>query len=370
MDKTYITKPTLPDINEFMPYLRNIWDTRLLTNNGPYHQKLEKELSEFLGVPYVSLFANGTLALVVGLKAMDIKGEVITSPFSFVATSHALVWNNLTPVFADIDVNTGNLDPSSVLKAITKNTTAILPVHVYGHPCDHAELDRIAKSNNLKIIYDAAHAFGVKQNGISILNYGELSILSFHATKVFHTFEGGAIISHSPETKQKIDHLKNFGFRDEVTVVGTGINGKMNEFQAIIGLLNLKYFEKECILRKELDTVYRTELMELPGLHFFNPVPSVEYNYSYFPVLINERYCGISRDSLYLILRNNGFMVRRYFYPLISNMSAYKDIPSATAEHLPVANKVASEVLCLPMYSGLCHDAVKKITGIIKGAVK
>jgi dTDP-4-amino-4,6-dideoxygalactose transaminase len=359
-----VTQPFLPPLEEFMPYLQKIWQKKWLTNNGEFHRELEAELANYLGVPYVSLFANGTLALVTALQALNITGEVITTPYTFVATAHSLIWNNITPVFVDIDPVTGNIDPTKIEKAITENTTAVLPVHVYGNPCDTLQIEKIANRYNLKVIYDAAHAFGITVNGESILNSGDLSILSFHATKVFNTFEGGAVICKDAATKQHIDDLKNFGFRDEVTVVEAGINGKMNEFQAALGLLQLKYIDNQIEKRKDITVLYRDLLKNKKGIRFIDDIKKVKHNYSYFPVFIDDNY-GISRDELYNRFRDKDILVRRYFYPLISNMPMYKYLPSAKKENLPVANKLAGEVICLPIYPELTDKDIKYICNLI-----
>jgi len=361
-----VTQPCLPPLSEFMPYLQQIWDNKWLTNNGPLHQQLEKELAEYLGVKYISVFSNGTLALMSALQALKIQGEVITTPFSFVATTHSLWWNKITPVFVDIEPEYLNLDPRKIEAAITEKTTAIMPVHVYGNPCQIAEIQRIADKHNLKIIYDAAHAFGVKKNGNSILNYGDLSVLSFHATKVYSTIEGGAIISHTAEMKHHIDNLKNFGFRGETVVEEPGINAKLNEVQAAYGLLQLKYVDNFIEKRKEITNLYREQLKDIQGISFLNDMQDVSHGYSYFPILINEEKYGISRDLLYEKLQENNILSRRYFYPLISDFEPYKNLPSATKENLPIATKIAQQVLCLPIFVELKNDDIKRIVKLIK----
>ena len=360
----FVTQPFLPELSEFLPYLERIWASHHLTNAGPYHQEFEQALARYLGVEHVSVFANGTLALLTALQALRVVGEVITTPFSFVATSHVLTWNRVRPIFVDIDTDTFNLDPKKIEAAITPETTAILPVHVYGTPCNVDRIAEIAAQRNLRVIYDAAHAFGVKYHNRSIAAYGDLSILSFHATKVFNTFEGGAIISHSPEMKLRIDRLKNFGFVDEVTVIEAGINAKMNEFQAALGLLQLKHVEDAIARRKLVDDHYRRALGDCKGISLAKRLPSIEANYAYFPILVNKDY-RLSRDALYARLRDNGIFARRYFYPLISDFPMYRHLPSATHSNLEVAHRVASEVLCLPIYPTLAGEDVERICNLI-----
>jgi dTDP-4-amino-4,6-dideoxygalactose transaminase len=361
-----VTQPCLPPLEEFIPYLQQIWDNKWLTNNGPLHQQLENELAEYLGVKYISLFSNGTLALITALQALNITGEVITTPFSFVATTHSLWWNKITPVFVDIEPEYLNLDPAKIEAAITNKTSAIMPVHVYGNPCKLEEIQRIADKHGLKVIYDAAHAFGVKKDGISILNYGDLSVLSFHATKVFSTIEGGAIICHSAEMKHHIDNLKNFGFRDEIVVEEPGINAKLNEVQAAYGLLQLKYIDSFIDKRKEITQLYQTLLKDIAGIQFLHDMEDVTHGYSYFPILIDERKYGISRDILYEKLKESNIFARRYFYPLISNFEPYRELQSANPANLPIATKVALQVLCLPIYVELEKDDIQRICEIIK----
>jgi dTDP-4-amino-4,6-dideoxygalactose transaminase len=360
----YVTQPHLPPIDEFIPYLQKIWDSKILTNGGPFHQQLEKELCDYLGVKHISLFANGTLALVVALQALRITGEVITTPYSFVATTHSLLWNGIKPIFVDIDPYTLNLDPAKIEAAITPQTTAIMPVHCYGRPCDVDAIQRIADINNLKIIYDGAHAFGVKCHCGSVFNHGDLSVLSFHATKVFNTFEGGAIICPDAKTKERIDQLKNFGFVDEVTVVAPGINGKMSELNAAFGLLQLRHMDDALTRRREVDQRYRAGLKEVRGINCLNDDVDVTINYSYFPILIKPEY-PINRDRLYTILKDHGINARRYFYPLISDFSMYRGMPSAHHENLPIASLVAEQVLCLPIYPGLSSEDQQRIIEII-----
>lgn len=370
MHKIYVTKPQLPDLKEFSQRLEQIWDSGILTNNGPCLLELEKKLAEYLNVPFVTIFSNGTLALLTAMKSLGIEGEVITTPYSFVATSHTLWWNRSYPKFADIDPVTLNLEPDLVEKAITPNTKAILPVHVYGVPCDHEKLGAIAKKHNLKLIYDAAHAFGVRENGESILNYGDLSVLSFHATKVFNTIEGGAIISKDLQTKKKLEYLRNFGFEDEVTVLEPGINSKMNEVQALFGLMQLEKVDEQILARKNCDRLYKKLLSGVLGIELISENPAWELNYSYFPILVDESIYGHSRDELYFKLQEHSFFGRRYFYPLISNLDLYKHIDSSAQDNLPVANRVASQVICLPIYSELEHEHISEICGIIKGFAK
>lgn len=360
-----VTQPCLPPLEEFIPYLEQIWENKWLTNNGPLHQQLEKELADYLGVKYISLFANGTLALSTAIQALNIKGEVITTPFSFVATSHSLWWNGIKPVFVDIEPEYLNLDPSKIEAAITPQTTAIMPVHVYGNPCKLDEIQRIADKYGLKVIYDAAHAFGVKISGNSIMNYGDLSALSFHATKVYSTIEGGAIVCHTEEMKKHIDRLKNFGFRGETVVEEPGINAKLNELQAAYGLLQLKYIDSFIAQRKEITELYRSLLKDRAGIRFLNDMEGVTHGYSYFPILIDKDKFGKSRDEVYEMLKENNIFARRYFYPLISDFEPYKKLSSATHDNLLVANKVAEKVLCLPIYVELSNQNIEKLVNII-----
>jgi dTDP-4-amino-4,6-dideoxygalactose transaminase len=362
----YVTQPFVPPLEEFIPYLEEIWERKWLTNAGPFHQKLEKDLAEYLGVKHLALFTNGTLALITALQTLRITGEVITTPFSFVATAHSLLWNNIKPVFVDIDPVTLNLAPDQIESAITPQTTAILPVHCYGTPCDVERIQQIADTYGLKVIYDAAHAFAVRHKGESLLNQGDLSILSFHATKVFNTFEGGAIVCPDVKTKQRIDYLKNFGFADEVTVVAPGINGKMNEVQAAFGLLQLKHVDNLIARRRDIDACYRQALADLKGITCLEIPDDMESNFSYFPIMVDGNY-PISRDALYQKLRDNGIFSRRYFYPLISDMPMYRGLPSAAASNLPVAKRVSKQVLCLPIYPALKREEVDMILRLIRG---
>ena len=349
-----------------MPYLEDIWKRKWITNNGHYHQELEKALCEYLKVPYLSLFTNGTLPIMVALQALRITGEVITTPYSFVATTHSLWWNGIKPVFVDIDPKTGNIDPDKIEAAITPKTTAIMPVHVYGNPCDTEKIKNIADTYGLKVIYDAAHAFGVEVNGKSILNEGDLSTLSFHATKTYNTIEGGALICHDAETKKRIDYLKNFGFAGETTVIAPGINGKMDEVRAAYGLVSLNYVDDAIAKRKEVAQQYRETLRNIAGITVFEDFVNVKHNYSYFPILVNEELYGLSRDGLYEKLKANNIFGRRYFYPLISNFSTYRGLPSANKENLSVANRIADSVICLPIHHELNRIDIKKIISILK----
>lgn len=368
MDKKIITvtSPLLPDLDEFNVYLKDIWDRRWLTNNGHYHQELEKALCEYLKVPYISLFTNGTIPLLCALQALRITGEVITTPYSFVATTHSLWWNNIKPVFVDIDPETCNIDPDKIEAAITPNTTAIMPVHVYGKPCDTERIQEIADKYGLKVIYDAAHAFGVEVNGKSILEEGDISTLSFHATKVYNTIEGGALICHDEKTKQRIDHLKNFGFSDETTVIAPGINGKMDEIRSAYGLLNLKQVDKAIAARQHTANRYREALCDVEGITFMDDIPNVRNNNSYFPIFIDKEKFGMTRDGLYFKMKSQNILGRRYFYPLITEFSTYKGLPSARKENLPVANKIADTVICLPMYHALTEEDIDRVIDCIK----
>lgn len=361
----YVTRPAMPPLDEFTQCLEKIWDSRILTNNGPFHQQFEKELAEYLGVKYVSVFSNGTLALITALNVLRITGEVITTPYSFVATTHALWWNNIKPVFVDVEPDFFTLDPSKIEASITPQTTAIMPVHVYGYPCNIEEIQNIADTYGLKVIYDAAHAFGVEIDGKSVLNFGDLSILSFHATKVFNTIEGGAIICDDEKTKKRIDFLKNFGFADEVTVIAPGINAKMNELQAAYGLVQLKYIDEYLDKRKAVAERYRKGLSGIRGLKMLHDLESVRHSYAYFPILIDSSLYGESRDIVYERLRSNNIYGRRYFYPLISQFPTYRGLPSAKTENLPVATKVSEQVICLPIYPDLQNEDIDKIISVI-----
>lgn len=365
-DKILVTSPLLPDLQDFNQYLQQIWDSKWITNNGSFHQRLEKALAEYLGVEYISVFTNGTLPLITALQALGLtKGEVITTPYSFVATSHSIWWNQLTPVFVDIEEETCGMDPAKIEAAITENTVAIMPVHCYGHPCKTEQIDAIAKKHGLKVIYDAAHAFGVKVNGKSILNAGDISTLSFHATKVYNTIEGGALVCHSAEMKHQIDNLKNFGFRGEVTVEAPGINGKMDEVRAAYGLLNLKQVDAAIEARHKVADAYRAALKGIKGIRFFDDMPGVRHNYSYFPIFVDAEQYGMSRDELYEKMKAENVYGRRYFYPLITAFEPYRDYPTAATANLPVATKIADQVICLPMHHQLTESDVKRIVNII-----
>lgn len=369
-DPIFVTRPALPPIEEFNVYLRDIWNSGILTNNGPYHQEFEKKLAAYLGIKYISLFSNGTLALVTAIQALKLSGEVITTPFSFVATTHALWWNNIKPVFCDIENKYFTLDPDRIESLITPYTTAILPVHVYGNPCQVERIQKIAETYGLKVIYDAAHAFGVKNKGRSILEFGDLSILSFHATKAFNTFEGGAIISPDEKTKKRIDFLKNFGFEDEVTVIEPGINAKMNELQAAFGLVQLNHIDDYTSKRKQLVSRYRDQLKNINGIKYIDDIEDVTHSYTYFPVLVDKKSYGKSRDELYTLLKSSNIFCRRYFYPLISKFPTYKGLISSREENLPVASQIAERVICLPLYSDLRFEQVDFICKTIKNYSK
>jgi dTDP-4-amino-4,6-dideoxygalactose transaminase len=360
----YVTRPYLPPLKDFLPYMEEIWRDRILTNGGAFHQRLEKELCDYLGVEHLSLFSNGTLALITALQSLRITGEVITTPYSFVATSHALHWNGNKPVFVDINPINLNLDPQKIEAAITPQTTAIMPVHCYGNPCDTEAIRKIADNYNLKVIYDACHAFGVEDSGGSILRHGDLSCISFHATKVFNTFEGGAIISPDAKTKKRIDHLKNFGFVDEVTVVAPGINGKMSEINSAFGLLQLQHMGEVMIQRKEIDNLYREGLSLVNGVSCVSQISSNIRNYSYFPILVDPELTA-GRDALFNFLKKFNVNSRRYFYPLISDFPMYRGLPSANVDNLKVARKISDTVLCLPIYPGLTRNEVEKIINLI-----
>lgn len=373
-----VTSPLLPPLEEFTLYLQQIWDSKWITNNGQFHQQLEQALAKYLGVEFLSLFTNGTLPLITAFQALGIHdGEVITTPYSFVATSHSIWWNGLKPVFVDIEEETCGIDPAKIEAAITPNTVAIMPVHCYGKPCKTAEIDAIAKKHNLKVIYDAAHAFGVIENGQSVLNAGDISTLSFHATKVYNTIEGGALICHSAEMKYHVDNLKNFGFRGETTVVAPGINSKMDEMRAAYGLLNLRQVDAAIEARKKVAKQYVEALQDVKGIKIFQPMIDTlasspnnlsphRLNFSYFPIFVDEEQYGISRDALYEKMKANNVLGRRYFYPLITDFDPYKDIPSANPVNLPVANKIANQVICLPMHHALSEEDVTRVINCLK----
>ena len=360
-----VTSPLLPSLDEFTESLKEIWGSKWITNNGQFHQKLEAALAEYLKVPYVSLFTNGTLPLLTALQALRITGEVITTPYSFVATTHALWWNGIKPVFVDIDPSTGNIDPQKIEAAITPRTTAILPVHVYGKPCDTEAIQAIADKYGLKVIYDAAHAFGVEVNGESLLNAGDMSTLSFHATKVFNTIEGGAMVMHDEKTKQRIDYLKNFGFANEIEVVGPGINSKMDEIRSAYGLLNLKQVDAAIAARQKVAVAYREALRNVDGISFWDDMPGVRHNYSYFPIFVDAKKYGMTRDELYMKMKDQGVWGRRYFYPLISEFSTYRGLESSRPENLPNAHMMADTVICLPMHHALREEEINRIIDCI-----
>ncbi|MEG2614076.1 MAG: DegT/DnrJ/EryC1/StrS family aminotransferase [Alistipes sp.] len=360
-----VTSPLLPPLEEFIPLLQDIWDRKWITNNGHYHQELERALAEYLKVPYLSLFTNGTLPLITALQALRITGEVITTPYSFVATTHSIWWNGLKPVFVDIDPVTGNMDPDKIEAAITPHTTAIMPVHVYGNPCDTERIQAIADRYGLKIIYDAAHAFGVEVAGRSILEAGDMSTLSFHATKVFNTIEGGALICHDAQTKKRIDYLKNFGFAGETEIVAPGINSKMDEIRAAYGLLNLRQVDAAITSRQRTAFAYREALKNVAGIRCMQEIEGVRHNYSYFPIMVDAAQYGMTRDELYAKMKDAKVMGRRYFYPLISSFSTYRGLPSASSANLPVAHTLAEQVVCLPMYAGLSGEDIERVVKAI-----
>ena len=361
-----VTSPLLPDLDDFTHTLQPIRKNRWLTNNGPFHQQLEDDLQRYLKVDHLSLFANGTLPLITALQALHVEGEVITTPFSFVATTHSLWWNGIKPVFVDIDPVTCNLDPDKIEAAITPRTTAIMPVHVYGMPCDTDRIQQIADRHGLKVIYDAAHAFGVEVGGKSLLNAGDMSTLSFHATKVYNTVEGGALVVKTAAMKQHIDNLKNFGFIGETDIVAPGINGKMDEIRAAYGILNLKLVDEAIAMRRKAAMLYRELLSGVPGISWLDDMPGVRHNYSYFPIFVDAGQYGMTRDALYEKLKQHNILGRRYFYPLISNLSIYNRLESADPANLPVANRKADTVICLPMHAGLTESQIEKIVNQIK----
>ena len=360
-----VTSPLLPDLQEFHSMLEEIWDSKWITNNGSFHKRLEAALAEYLKVPYVSLFTNGTLPLITALQALRISGEVITTPYSFVATTHSLWWNGIKPVFVDIEWETGCMNPNKIEAAITPKTTAIMPVHVYGKPCNMKAIQDIADTYGLKVIYDAAHAFGVEVNGESVLNAGDVSTLSFHATKVYNTIEGGAMVMHDEVMKKRIDRLKNFGFKNETEVIAPGINSKMDEMRSAYGLLNLRQVDQAIEARHQVAIRYREALRNVKGIEFWDDLPGVKHNYSYFPIFVDAKRYGMSRDELYFKMKEQGILGRRYFYPLISDFSTYRGLPSATKENLPVATKMAEEVICLPMHHALTEADLERIINCI-----
>ena len=360
-----VTSPLLPDLDEFHELLKEIWSSKWITNNGSFHQQLERALAEYLKVPYISLFTNGTLPLLTALQALRITGEVITTPYSFVATTHSIWWNGCRPVFVDIEEDTCGIDPNKIEAAITPKTTAIMPVHCYGKPVKMRQIQEIADKYGLKVIYDAAHAFGVEVDGESVLNAGDMSTLSFHATKVYNTLEGGALVMHDAQTKQRIDYLKNFGFAGETEVVAPGINSKVDEVRSAYGLLNLKQVDQAIANRQKVAQRYREALRDVPSIRFFDDMPGVRHNYSYFPIFVDAAKYGMTRDELYFKMREQGILGRRYFYPLISNFSTYRGLPSAAPENLPVATKMAEQVICLPMHHGLTDEDIERVLGVI-----
>lgn len=361
-----VTSPLLPDLEEFHSMLKEIWNSKWITNNGSFHKQLEKALAEYLKVPYVSLFTNGTLPLITALQALRITGEVITTPYSFVATTHSLWWNGIKPVFVDINPDTGNIDPDRIEATITPKTTAIMPVHVYGKPCDTVRIQEIADKYGLKVIYDAAHAFGVEVNGESILNAGDMSTLSFHATKVYNTIEGGAMVMHDEKTKRRIDYLKNFGFAGETEVVAPGINSKVDEMRSAYGLLNLRQVDQAIANRKKVAEAYRKALRDVEGVSFFDDMPGVRHNYSYFPIFIDAEKYGRTRDELYFAMKEANVLGRRYFYPLISEFTTYRGLPSAAPENLPNAHRMADSVICLPMHHALSDEDIDRVIRQVK----
>lgn len=365
MELITVTSPLLPNLDEFNALLKEIWNSKWITNNGSFHKQLEKELAEYLKVPYISLFTNGTLPLITALQAMRITGEVITTPYSFVATTHSLWWNGIRPVFVDIDPATGNIDPDKIEAAITPKTTAIMPVHVYGKPCDTKRIQNIADKYGLKVIYDAAHAFGVEVNGESILNAGDMSTLSFHATKVYNTIEGGALVMHDEKTKRRIDYLKNFGFAGETEVVAPGINSKMDEIRAAYGLLNLRLVDACIKARHQAAIRYREALRNVEGITFMDDMPGVKHNYSYFPIFVDAEKYGMTRDELYFKMKDKNVLGRRYFYPLISEFTTYRGLPSANPDNLPNAHKMANSVICLPMHHELSEEDIERVLKLI-----
>lgn len=362
-----VTAPLLPSLDDFNEMLKDIWQSKWITNNGQYHKKLEQALCDYLKVPYISLFTNGTLPLITALQALRITGEVITTPFSFVATTHSIWWNGIKPVFVDIDESNCGIDPDRIEAAITPQTTAIMPVHCYGKPCDTKRIQEIADKYGLKVIYDAAHAFGVEVDGESILNAGDMSTLSFHATKVYNTIEGGALVMHDEQTKRRIDYLKNFGFAGETEVVAPGINSKMDEIRSAYGLLSLDIVDDAIKVRQKAAVRYREALRSVKGIRFFDDMPGVKHNYSYFPIFVKAEEYGMTRDELYFKLKEHNILGRRYFYPLISTFSTYRGLSSSAVSNLPVATRIANEVICLPMHHELSDDDLNRVIDVIKG---
>lgn len=366
-EPVYVTRPTMPALNDYVGLLKDIWAQRQLTNAGRFHNELETRLAKYLGVNHLSLFCNGTQALLVALKALQIdSGEVITTPFTFPATVHVLPWNNIRPVFCDVNPNSFCLDPSRLEELIGPETKAILPVHVYGNPCEVETIRQIAERHGLRVIYDAAHAFGVKYKGLPLAAYGDMSMLSFHATKLFSTIEGGALVVGSAAQKEQVNLLKNFGFKNEEIVIGPGINGKMNEFQAAYGLLELDLVGDEIRKRGRLVKIYRDLLRDIPGIHCTADLEDVEHNYAYCPILVDTEGYGLSRDQLYDAFKELNVFTRKYFYPLISRHACYAALPSANPRRLPVAERVSNQVLCLPLYGSLPEESVRRICGILR----
>ncbi len=362
-----VTEPLLPPLEEFIPYLQKIWESKWITNNGSFHKALEQALCDHLGVEYLSLFTNGTLPLMVAFQALGLtEGEVITTPFSFVATTNSICWNKLTPVFVDVDPVTGNIAPEKIEEAITPRTVAIMPVHVYGTPCDTKRIEEIAKRHNLKVIYDAAHAFGVKQDGESIPKAGDMATLSFHATKAYTTIEGGALVCHSREMKEYVDKLRNFGFANETEIVAAGMNSKMDEVRSAYGLLSLNHVDNAIASRKRATMAYREALRDVEGISFLEDMEGVEHNYSYFPIFVDKERYGISRDELHAKLKENNILARRYFYPLISDFAPYRGLPSSAVDNLPVAHKLSESVVCLPMHHELTAEEIERVLTCIK----
>lgn len=361
-----VTSPLLPDLEDFTALLKEIWDSKWITNNGSFHRQLEKELADYLKVPYLSLFTNGTLPLITALQALRITGEVITTPYSFVATTHSIWWNGIKPVFVDIHPDTCNMDPTKIEAAITPKTTAIMPVHCYGKPCDTVAIQEIADKYGLKVIYDAAHAFGVEVNGESILKAGDMSTLSFHATKVFNTVEGGALVMHDENMKRKVDYLKNFGFKNEVEVVAPGINSKMDEIRSAYGILSLRKVDDAISHRKQVAELYREGLKGIEGIRYFENMPGIRHNYSYFPVFVDSEAYGMTRDELYFRMKEHNVLGRRYFYPLISTFSTYKGLESADPKNLPIATAIADSVICLPMHHELSLEDIERTINLIR----
>ncbi len=365
LERITVTSPLLPDLAEFNTLLQDIWSRKWITNNGVYIKQLEAKLCSYLKIPFISVFTNGTLPLITALQALRITGEVITTPFSFVATTHSIWWNGLKPVFVDIDPETCNINPDKIEAAITPRTSAIMPVHCYGNPCDVKRIQEIADKYHLKVIYDAAHAFGVEKDGESILKYGNLSTLSFHATKVYNTVEGGAMVMADERTKKYIDYLKNFGFAGETEVVAPGINSKMDEVRAAYGLLNLNIVDSAIETRKKIALKYREALKNVPGIRYMDDMPGVRHNYGYFPIFVNEKKYGISRDALYEKMKEDNVYGRRYFYPLISTFSTYRGLESSDPANLPVATRLANEVICLPIHHAMSDDDVTRVIQLI-----